>query len=93
MQLGDVTAERIAPLVGAPAVAAVVDVFSGKMHRLQVILHLEKASNFPTIFKDFVTKKTSWNFSPKKFEEKLLGYLLRQIKKIWISMLKVPNPL
>jgi hypothetical protein len=55
MQLGDVAAERIAALVGAPAVAAVVDIFSGKMHCLQMILHLEKASNFPTILKDFFT--------------------------------------
>ena len=55
MQLGDVAAERIAALVGAPAVAAVVDIFSGEMHRLQVILNLEKASNFPTTFKDFIT--------------------------------------
>jgi hypothetical protein len=55
MQLRDVAAERIAALVRAPAVAAVVDIFSGKMHRLQVILNLEKASNFPTIFKDYIT--------------------------------------
>ncbi len=48
MQLGDVTAERIAALVGAPAVAAVVDIFSGKMHRLQMILHLEKVKNLLT---------------------------------------------
>jgi hypothetical protein len=45
MQLGDVAAERIAALVGAPAVAAVVDIFSGEMHRLQMILHLEKMKN------------------------------------------------
>jgi hypothetical protein len=55
MKLGDVAAERIAALVRAPAVAAVVDIFSGEMHRLQVILHLEKAPNFPAIFKVFIT--------------------------------------
>jgi hypothetical protein len=43
MKLGDVAAERVAALVGAPAVAAVVDILSGEMHRLQMILHLEKA--------------------------------------------------
>jgi hypothetical protein len=67
MQLGDVAAERIAALVGAPAVAAVVDIFSGEMHRLQMILHLEKASNFQPYLKISlpIGYKKSLNFSPK----------------------------
>jgi hypothetical protein len=52
MKLGDVTAERIAALVGPTAVAAVVDIFSGKMHRLQMILHLEKVKNLLTSVAD-----------------------------------------
>ncbi len=48
MQLGDVAAECIAALVGAPAVAAIVDILSGEMHRLQMILHLEKVKNLLT---------------------------------------------
>jgi hypothetical protein len=72
MKLGDVAAERIAPLVSAPAVAAVVDIFSGKMHRLQMILHLEKASNFPTTLKDFNTIKRAELFLPRNLKKKFL---------------------
>ena len=53
MKLRDMAAERVAPFVRAAAVGAVVDIFSGEMHRLQVILNL----NNKLLLKMLVTNK------------------------------------